>query len=66
MIRIISRIYALEIRFENQIWRIKTKEELDKLIKHRNIVNYIKPQRLSTYKECQTPEEPKRYSNGIP
>jgi len=25
----------------NQIWRIKTNEELDKLIKHKNIVNYI-------------------------
>jgi hypothetical protein len=27
---------------ENQIWRIKTNEELDKLIKHKNIVNYVK------------------------
>jgi len=26
---------------ENQIWKIKTKEQLDKLIKHKNIVNYI-------------------------
>jgi hypothetical protein len=25
---------------ENQIWRIKTNEELDILIKHKNIVNY--------------------------
>jgi hypothetical protein len=32
---------------ENQIWRIKTKEELDKLIKHKNIVNHIKTQILS-------------------
>jgi len=24
---------------ENQIWRIKTDEELDELIKHKNIVN---------------------------
>ena len=30
---------------ENQIWRIKTNEELDKLIKHKNIVNYIKAQK---------------------
>jgi len=28
---------------ENQIWRIKNDEELDKLIKQENIVNYIKP-----------------------
>ena len=32
---------------ENQTWRIKTNEELDKLIKHENTVNYIKAQRLS-------------------
>jgi len=34
---------------ENQTWRIKTNEELDKLIKHENIVNYIKAQRLSWF-----------------
>ena len=34
---------------ENQIWRIKNNEELDKLIKHENIVNYIKAQRLSWF-----------------
>jgi len=28
---------------ENQIWRVKTNEELDKLIKHKNIINYINP-----------------------
>jgi len=32
---------------DDQIWRIKTNEELNELIKHRNIVNYIKAQRLS-------------------
>ena len=25
---------------ENQIWRVKPNEELDKLIKHKNIINY--------------------------
>ena len=34
---------------ENQTWRIKTNEELDKLIKYENIVNYIKAQRLSWF-----------------
>jgi len=38
---------------ENQIWRIKTNEELDKLIKHKNIVNYIKAQRLSRFGHIQ-------------
>jgi len=32
---------------ENQIWRVKTNEELDKLIKHKNIIMYIKAQKLS-------------------
>jgi hypothetical protein len=27
----------------NQIWRIETNEELDKLMKHKNIVNCINP-----------------------
>jgi hypothetical protein len=26
---------------ESKIWRLKTNEQLDKLIKHRNIVNYF-------------------------
>jgi len=30
-------------------WRIKTIDELDKLIKHKNITNYIKAQRLSWF-----------------
>jgi hypothetical protein len=36
-----------------QIWGIKTNEELDKLIKHRNIVNCIKAQRLSWFGHVQ-------------
>jgi hypothetical protein len=38
---------------ENQIWRIKTKEELDKLIKCKNIVNFIKAQRLNWFGHVQ-------------
>jgi len=34
---------------ENQTWRIKNNEELDKLIKHENIVNHIKAQILSWF-----------------
>ena len=32
---------------DNGIWRIKTDKELDELIKHWNIINYVKAQRLS-------------------
>jgi len=65
--KILRRIFGP--RKESQIWRIKTNEELDKLIKHKTIVNYIKAQRLSwlvTYKECQIPEQFRRYLNGNP
>jgi len=33
----------------NGIWRIKTNKELYELIKHRNIINYVKAQRLSWF-----------------
>jgi len=49
--KILRRIF--EPRKENQIWRIKNKEEPDKLIKHENIVNYIKAQRLSWFGHIQ-------------
>jgi hypothetical protein len=38
---------------ENEIWGIKTNEEPGKLIKHKNIVNYIKAQRLSWFGHVQ-------------
>jgi len=34
---------------DNNTWRIKTNKELDKLIKHQNIINYVKDQRLSWF-----------------
>jgi hypothetical protein len=33
----------------NGIWRIKTNKELDELIRHRNIINYVKAQRFSWF-----------------
>jgi len=30
-------------------WRIKTNDELDELIRHNNIINHIKAQRLSWF-----------------
>jgi len=38
---------------ESQIWRVKTNEELDKLIKHKNTINYIKAQRLRRFGHVQ-------------
>ena len=49
--RIFRRIFGPTI--ENHIWRVETNEELDKLIKHKNIINYIKAQRLSWFRHIQ-------------
>ena len=38
---------------EDQTWRIKINEELDKLIKHENTVNCIKAQRLRWFGHIQ-------------
>jgi len=38
---------------DNQTWRIKNNEDLDKLIKHENIANCIKAQRLSWFGHIQ-------------
>ena len=39
-------------------WRIKTNDELDELIRHKNIINHIKAQRLSWFGHLQRmPEE---------
>jgi hypothetical protein len=32
---------------ENGIWRVKTNQELDEIIKHKNIINFIQARRLS-------------------
>jgi hypothetical protein len=32
---------------QNGLWRIKTNEELDKLVKHKNIIRFVKAQRLN-------------------
>jgi hypothetical protein len=34
-------------------WRIKTNDELDVLIRHKNIINHIKAQRLSWFGHLQ-------------
>jgi hypothetical protein len=38
---------------ENQIWRVDTNEELDKLIEHKNITNHITAQRLRQFGHIQ-------------
>jgi hypothetical protein len=49
-------------------WGIKTNDELDKLIRHKNIINYVKAQRLSWFDQLhRMPEETmvkKKYTSG--
>ena len=38
-----------QLREPTAFWRITTNKKLDELIKHRNIINYVKAQRLSWF-----------------
>jgi len=42
---------------ENGSWRIKTNQELDKLIKHTNIINFARVQRLGWYGHVERMQE---------
>jgi len=35
--------------YENGSWRIETNQELDKLIKHKNVINFARARRLGWY-----------------
>jgi len=42
---------------ENGSWRIKTNQELDKIIKHKNIINFARVQRLGWYGHIERMQE---------
>jgi len=46
--KILRKIYG-PTKDDNGIWRSETNKELGELIKHRNIINYVKAQRLSWF-----------------
>jgi hypothetical protein len=46
--KILRKIFG-PTKEDNGNWRIKTNIELDELIKHRNIINYVKAQRLTWF-----------------
>jgi len=43
--------------YENGSWRIKINQELDKLIKHENILNFARTQRLGLYGHIERMQE---------
>jgi hypothetical protein len=46
--KVLRRIFC-PTKERDGTWRIKTNGELDKLIRHKNKINYIKAQRLSLF-----------------
>jgi hypothetical protein len=46
--KVLRRIFG-PTKERDGTWRIKAKDELDELIRHKNIINYIKAQRLSWF-----------------
>ena len=64
--KILRKIFGTTME-ANDIMRIKTNKELDALIKHRNIINYVKVQRLSWFGHINRMPETsieKEYTNG--
>ena len=43
--------------YENGSWRLKTNQELDKLIKHKNIINFARVQMLGWYGHIEIMQE---------
>ena len=43
--------------YENGSWRIKTNQELDKLIKHKDIINFARAQGLGWYGQIERMQE---------
>jgi hypothetical protein len=46
--KVLRRIFGLTKQLDGT-WRIKTNDELDELIRHKNIINHIKAQKLSWF-----------------
>jgi hypothetical protein len=60
--KILRKIFGLT-KEDNGNWRIKTNRELDELIEHRNIINYVKAG-LDTQTECLKIVMQRKYING--
>ena len=46
---------------ENDIWRIETNQELDKIIKHKNIINFVRAQRLGQLGHIERMQETRMF-----
>jgi hypothetical protein len=57
--KVLRRIFG-PTKERDGTWGIKTNNELDKLIKHKNIINHIKAQRLSWFGHLQQMPEDRK------
>jgi hypothetical protein len=64
----LRRLYG-PTKVRDGTWRIKSNEELNRLIENKNIINYIKAQRLAWFVQVhRMPDDrmAKKYMNGHP
>jgi len=62
--KVLRRIFGLT-KERDGTWRIKTNDELDELIRHKNIINHIKAQILSWFGHLQRMSEERMVRKGI-
>ena len=54
--KVLRKIFG-RTKVRDGTWRIRTNDELDKLTRHKNIINYVKAQRLSWFGHLQRMSE---------
>jgi hypothetical protein len=61
---VLRRIFG-PTKERDDTWRFKTDDELDELIRHKNIINHIKAQRLSWFGHLHRMQEEKKKKKSI-
>ena len=62
--KMLRRMFGLTKEREGA-WRIKTDDEVDELIRHKNITNYVKAQRLSWFGHLQRMVEERMVKKNV-
>ena len=62
--KVLRRIFG-RTKERDFTWRIKTNKELDELIRHKNIINHIKAQRLSWFGHLHRMSEERMVKKSI-
>jgi hypothetical protein len=62
--KVLKRIFG-PTKERDGTWRIKTNDELNELIRHENIINYIKAERLSWFGHLHRMSEERMVKKSI-